>query len=118
MPARCRTCGVATENRNHCRTGRTADPFRCGRSATHPVRSSVPALSSLLQQVRLPSLSPSFVRNGAGFSPVRAKCARSPNETLIQLKHSGEEKKMIRIVILVGILAASASAANAQDTLG
>src|SRR6516225_8927309 len=118
MPARCRTCGVATENRNHCRTGRTADPFRCGRSATHPVRSSVAALSSLLQQVRLPSLSPSFVRKGAGFSPVRAKCVQSPYETLIQLNRSGEEKKMICIVILAGILTASAYTANAQDASG
>jgi hypothetical protein len=43
---------------------------------------------------------------------------QSPYETLIQLNHSGEEKKMICIVILVGILTASADIANAQDTSG
>jgi hypothetical protein len=43
---------------------------------------------------------------------------QSPYETLIQLNHSGEEKKMICIVILVGILTASAYTANAQDASG
>jgi mono/diheme cytochrome c family protein len=43
---------------------------------------------------------------------------QSPYETLIQLNHSGEEKKMICIVILVGILTASAYTASAQDASG
>jgi mono/diheme cytochrome c family protein len=41
-----------------------------------------------------------------------------PEETLIQRNRSGEEKKMICIVILVRILTASAYTASAQDASG
>ena len=46
-----------------------------------------------LVEASLPSLSPSFVGKGAGFSPVQTKCLQLPDETLIRHSHSGDEEE-------------------------
>src|SRR5215470_9312058 len=65
MRVRCLTPAATKENR----TDQITCPFRRGRNSTHPAHWFASALSSLLQQVRLPSLSPSLISKGAGFSP-------------------------------------------------
>src|SRR5271163_4244033 len=55
----CRTSGAAKGSRTRCRTDRTADPSRHGRTAIHREGWSAPAAPFSLRRVPLPSLSPS-----------------------------------------------------------
>jgi mono/diheme cytochrome c family protein len=76
-------------------------------------------MTSLLQQVRQPLLSPSFTRKGAGLSPFTGNMrlvARRNVDPAQSLRR--EERKMMRIVMLASILAASTLAANAQEASG
>src|SRR5262252_1626328 len=112
MRVRCQTPAAMKENR----TDQIACPFRRGRNSTHPAHWFASALSSLLQQVRLPSLSPSLISKGAGFFARSGKMrplARSNIGPAQSLRR--RDREMMRIVMVVGILAVSGYAVNAQD---